>query len=68
MTLELYDQDPGTVLAIVAHPDDLEYGAAAAVSKWTTGGNRVDYLLVTKGEAGMDTLAPADAARVRELE
>ena len=68
MTLELYDQDPGTVLAIVAHPDDLEYGAAAAVSKWTTAGNRVDYLLVTRGEAGIDTLAPVEAARVRELE
>lgn len=68
MTLELYDQDPGTVLAIVAHPDDLEYGAAAAVSKWTTAGNRVDYLLVTRGEAGIDTLAPVESARVRELE
>jgi LmbE family N-acetylglucosaminyl deacetylase len=66
--LELLDQDPGTVLAIVAHPDDLEYGAAAAVSKWTAAGNTVHYLLVTKGEAGIDGLNPPDAARIRELE
>ncbi len=67
-SLELFGQDPGTVLAIVAHPDDLEYGAAAAVAKWTTSGNRVDYLLVTRGEAGIDTMAPAEAAAIRERE
>ncbi len=50
--MELWNEDPGTVLAIVAHPDDLEYGAAAAVAKWTQAGHRVVYLLVTRGEAG----------------
>ncbi|MGV1037435.1 MAG: PIG-L deacetylase family protein [Candidatus Nanopelagicales bacterium] len=67
-TLELFTADPGTVLAIVAHPDDLEYGAAAAVSKWTSAGHRVVYLLVTKGEAGIDSMEPAESARVREAE
>jgi LmbE family N-acetylglucosaminyl deacetylase len=55
-------------LAIVAHPDDLEYGAASAVAAWTDAGKRVDYLLVTRGEAGIDTLEPAECARVREAE
>lgn len=68
MALELWDEDPGTVLAIVAHPDDLEYGAAAAVAKWTSAGSRVSYLLVTRGEAGIDGMAPAQAAPVRERE
>lgn len=68
MELQLWDEDPGTVLAIVAHPDDLEYGAAAAVAKWTAAGHRVDYLLVTRGEAGIDAMAPAQAAQVRERE
>lgn len=67
-TLELFTADPGTVLAIVAHPDDLEYGAAAAVAKWTSDGHRVVYLLVTKGEAGIDSMEPAESARVREAE
>ncbi|WP_059009667.1 PIG-L deacetylase family protein [Streptomyces specialis] len=55
-------------LAIVAHPDDLEYGAAAAVAEWTDAGREVAYLLVTRGEAGIDTLAPGESARVREAE
>lgn len=52
-------------LAVVAHPDDLEYGAAAAVAHWTDQGKDVAYLLVTRGEAGIDTMDPAEAARVR---
>ncbi|PPK93817.1 LmbE family N-acetylglucosaminyl deacetylase [Kineococcus xinjiangensis] len=55
-------------LAIVAHPDDVEYGAAAAVAAWTAAGKHVAYLLVTRGEAGIDTLAPAEAAVLRERE
>ncbi|MDT0444928.1 PIG-L deacetylase family protein [Streptomyces johnsoniae] len=55
-------------LAVVAHPDDLEYGAAAAVAEWTGAGREVAYLLVTRGEAGIDTLPPEESARVREAE
>ncbi|RJL35991.1 PIG-L deacetylase family protein [Bailinhaonella thermotolerans] len=55
-------------LAVVAHPDDLEYGAAAAVARWTDEGREVVYVLATRGEAGIDTMAPEEAARVREEE
>ncbi|MEU4733065.1 PIG-L deacetylase family protein [Streptomyces sp. NPDC023588] len=55
-------------LAVVAHPDDLEYGAAAAIADWTDGGREVVYLLATRGEAGIDTIAPADCAPLREAE
>lgn len=55
-------------LAIVAHPDDLEYGAAAAVARWTDQGKQVAYLLATHGEAGIDALSPPECARVREAE
>jgi LmbE family N-acetylglucosaminyl deacetylase len=68
MTLPLWEEAPGPVLAIVAHPDDLEYGAAAAVAKWTADGATVNYLLATKGEAGIDGMEPAESARVRESE
>ncbi len=67
-SLELLTEDPGSILAIVAHPDDLEYGAAAAVAKWTASGHRVAYLLVTRGEAGIDSLPPAECAVIREAE
>ncbi|MET9019473.1 PIG-L deacetylase family protein [Actinopolymorpha sp. NPDC004070] len=55
-------------LAIVAHPDDLEYGAAGAIASWTAAGHEVIYLLVTRGEAGIDNLSPAEAEKVRERE
>ena len=55
-------------LAVVAHPDDLEYGAAAAIARWTAQGKQFTYLLATHGEAGIDALEPSECARVREAE
>lgn len=57
-----------TVLCVAAHPDDLEYGLAAAVDKWVRAGKTVTYLLVTRGEAGIDTMRPAEAGPLREQE
>ncbi|HYO86569.1 MAG TPA: PIG-L deacetylase family protein [Dermatophilaceae bacterium] len=56
------------VLSVVAHPDDVEYGASAAVASWTSRGVNVAYLLLTRGQAGMDTVAPEEAARLRTQE
>ncbi|GHG82636.1 PIG-L deacetylase family protein [Streptomyces griseocarneus] len=55
-------------LAIVAHPDDLEYGASAAVATWTDDGRECAYLLASFGEAGIDGIGPAEAAPLRERE
>jgi LmbE family N-acetylglucosaminyl deacetylase len=60
-------EDWSTALAIVAHPDDLEYGAASAIAKWTDAGKTVHYLLVTRGEAGL-ALPPEEAGPLREAE
>lgn len=60
--------DVGRVLAVVAHPDDLEYGAAAAVAGWTAAGHEVVYLLATRGEAGIDGMAPDRTAHLRVAE
>lgn len=57
-----------SVLAVVAHPDDMEYGASAAVAKWVEDGVRVDYLLLTHGEHGIAGADSATTARVREKE
>jgi LmbE family N-acetylglucosaminyl deacetylase len=65
---ELHDHTPERVLAVVAHPDDLEYGAAALVARWTAAGATVAYLLATRGEAGIDGLSPAESARIRTEE
>lgn len=61
-------EDWERALAIVAHPDDMEYGAAGAVAAWTKAGKSVAYLMVSRGEAGIDTLAPEAAIPVRERE
>jgi LmbE family N-acetylglucosaminyl deacetylase len=66
--LEPVDEGWSSALAIVAHPDDLEYGAAAAIAKWTDQGKHVGYLLATRGEAGIDGLDPAEAGPLREQE
>ncbi|MFF2860929.1 PIG-L deacetylase family protein [Streptomyces rubiginosohelvolus] len=71
MTPQRLEPMPGDwqrALAVVAHPDDLEYGAAAAVAEWTDGGREVVYLLASRGEAGIDTLSPEECAPVRERE
>lgn len=68
MPLLPFPDDWSRALCVVAHPDDLEYGAAAAIARWTTEGKEVVYLLVTRGEAGIDTMDPAETARVREAE
>src|SRR5690349_21423969 len=50
------------VLCVVAHPDDVEYGTSSAVAAWTGRGIDVAYLLLTRGEAGMDA-SPPDRTR-----
>jgi hypothetical protein len=40
------DENWERALAVVAHPDDLEYGAASAVARWTSQGKQVSYLKV----------------------
>ena len=68
MSLDPFPDDWARALCIVAHPDDLEYGAAAAIARWTAAGKHVSYLLVTRGEAGIDGMAPAEAGPLREGE
>ena len=61
-------EDWERALCIVAHPDDLEYGFASAIARWTSEGKQVSYLLATRGEAGIDGLTPAEAGPLREQE
>ena len=56
------------VLCVVAHPDDVEYGTSSAVAAWTGQGVEVAYLLLTRGEAGMDASAPDRTAELRMRE
>lgn len=67
-SLSVLPEDWARALAIVAHPDDLEYGAAAAVARWTSQGKDIVYAIVTSGEAGIDGMHPDEAGPLRESE
>jgi LmbE family N-acetylglucosaminyl deacetylase len=66
--LQPLSEDWSTALAVVAHPDDLEYGGAAAIARWTAQGKKIAYCLATSGEAGIDGMDPAVAGPLREKE
>jgi len=68
VTLLALPDDWGRALAIVAHPDDLEFGASSAVARWTAAGKVVDYVLATRGEAGIDTIDPKQCGVIRSAE
>ncbi|HEX6872436.1 MAG TPA: PIG-L deacetylase family protein [Micromonosporaceae bacterium] len=44
--------DVRRVLGVFAHPDDVDFGAAATVAHWVADGIEVTYLLITRGDAG----------------
>ncbi|SDP79012.1 N-acetylglucosaminyl deacetylase, LmbE family [Actinopolyspora xinjiangensis] len=67
-SLEPMPTDWRHALVIVAHPDDVEFAACAAVARWTEEGHGVSYLLASRGEAGIDGLAPEQAGPLRERE
>ncbi|MFK4088039.1 PIG-L deacetylase family protein [Kribbella sp. NPDC020789] len=66
--LQAVDEEWQKALAVVAHPDDLEFGSAAAIARWTGQGKEIVYCLLTSGEAGIDGIAPAECGPLREAE
>jgi LmbE family N-acetylglucosaminyl deacetylase len=66
--LEAFPTDWRTALLLVPHPDDPEYGCAAAVAKWTAQGKTVHYALACRGEQGIEGMPPAEAGPLREGE
>ncbi|MCW2670707.1 MAG: LmbE family protein [Frankiales bacterium] len=57
-------------LVVVAHPDDIDFGAAGTVASWVDEGIEVTYLLCTNGDAGGfdPQVARADIAGIRKEE
>lgn len=48
----LADGEVERVLAVMAHPDDVDFGSAGTIAAWTTSGIDVSYCIVTDGDAG----------------
>ena len=57
-------------LAISAHPDDIEFGAAGTIARWVSEGWDVRYVIVTSGQKGVQDARqdPHEFGRTREAE
>ena len=60
-------ESPGIVV-VLAHPDDESFGMGGTLAKYAAGGARVVLICATLGEAGIENMAPAEAARIRKAE
>ncbi|GJM38906.1 MAG: GlcNAc-PI de-N-acetylase [Acidimicrobiales bacterium] len=60
---------PTKALLVVAHPDDIDFGAAGTVATLTDNGVEVVYGLVTSGQAGEPAhLSPDELREIRQKE
>ncbi len=66
----LEDAEIGRILVIVAHPDDVDFGAAGTIATFTDAGLEVSYCIVTNGDAGGSdrSVSRADMAVIRQAE
>lgn len=44
---------PESAMAIVAHPDDIEFSCAGTLARWALAGARISYVLCTSGDVGI---------------
>ena len=67
---ELITPAPKRVLAIQAHPDDLEFGQAGTIAKWIREGAEVIYCSITSGDKGSEDpeMVGEKLAALREAE
>jgi LmbE family N-acetylglucosaminyl deacetylase len=65
-----HTERPERVMVIVAHPDDADFGPAAAIAGWIRAGTVAHLVCCTSGDAGADDprTDPLELARLRETE
>jgi LmbE family N-acetylglucosaminyl deacetylase len=61
---------PESAMAIVAHPDDIEYSCAGTLARWAKEGARISFVLCTSGDVGIDRpgMTRKQAGEIREAE
>jgi LmbE family N-acetylglucosaminyl deacetylase len=66
----LDDAEIDRILVIMAHPDDVDFGSAGTIARWTDAGIGVSYCLVTNGDAGGSdrSVSRADMTLIRQGE
>ncbi len=61
---------PESAMAIMAHPDDIEFTCAGTLARWASSGARISYVLCTSGDVGIAEpgMTRARATEIREAE
>jgi LmbE family N-acetylglucosaminyl deacetylase len=61
---------PESAMAIVAHPDDIDFGCAGLFARWAKAGARLSYVLCTSGDVGIAEpgMTKGEAIEIRERE
>ena len=61
---------PESAMAIVAHPDDIEFSCAGTLARWAKAGARISFVLCTSGDVGIDQpgMTRKQAGEIREAE
>jgi LmbE family N-acetylglucosaminyl deacetylase len=59
-----------SVLVVMAHPDDAEFGCGGTIAKWAAAGKVINYVLCTSGDKGSSDadLSPYRLAQTRRTE
>ncbi len=58
------------ILAVGAHPDDIDFGASGTIAKWVKKGATAYYLILTDGSKGSDDpkMTPKKLVKIRKKE
>ena len=61
---------PESAMAIVAHPDDIDFSCAGTLARWAKAGARISYVLCTSGDVGIADpgMTREKAIKIREAE
>lgn len=57
-----------TMLVILPHPDDESFPMGGTLAKYAANHTRVTLICATRGEAGVEGMAPEEAGKIRERE
>jgi LmbE family N-acetylglucosaminyl deacetylase len=59
-----------SVLVVMAHPDDAEFGCGGTIARWAAAGKEINYVLCTSGDKGSSdpSIVPYQLAQTRRTE
>jgi LmbE family N-acetylglucosaminyl deacetylase len=64
------EPEGNSVLVVMAHPDDAEFGCGGTIARWASAGKEINYVLCTSGDKGSSdpSISPYKLAQMRRTE